>query len=323
MDRKGLMKKTKSELNQMARRLSLKGFSRMKKAELVALIMKHGKERDRGRKAAGDGTEGTQPAAGPVEKKYREHKTERKIERVMAVAPAAAIETGFSGGAGHMEALRRTPVRPPQVAVSQEKPADLPGDDDLPGGYSRDCLFLIARDHEWLYAYWELSAERRRDLDARHEGSLLTLKLFRLERSERLEEQRIPLQWETRDWFFHVIGDGRIYCAELGSEEHGYQPLLVSRPAITPRATAGTAQSVQFVTIPVKVPLKDIIATLRPFLDDPHMLAQKLRELQHLGIHAPIEAANLGEIDRHIRKRLGGFLMGVRDFGSSHDLPSS
>lgn len=318
---------TKKELVALARQHAIPGYSKLTKAKLIAVLghaasahSKPSPEVVAVVRAADASDNPTEPAVEPTHSRTTKVKRTTR-RRNLPVEPYPDVEAP----AAHDQALELPqpasvfkPINAEVLAEAakpegqkfesaepEELPKELPGDAELPATYGRDYIFLIARDHEWLYAYWELSAEFKQQLVPFAARDCLMLTLYDLAKSGKQLIEQFPITLKTADWFFNVVGNGRIYEAEIGVKVgNRYVRALASHPATTPRTSAVITESVQFLTVPLKIPLRSVMNALAPYHDDPQMVTKKLQELQTGGITLPFNEQPEVELKPAIQVRV-------------------
>jgi hypothetical protein len=119
----------------------------------------------------------------------------------------------------------------------------------LPGCYGVDRLVLLARDPNWLYAYWEISATRQVEF-ATHYGpeawssTRPVLRVYDItgvdfNGNNALSYIDIHLVEETDSWHIEVSRPDHTFCVELGRmfNDGRFITLLRSNVVNTPRAS--------------------------------------------------------------------------------------
>ena len=122
---------------------------------------------------------------------------------------------------------------------------------DLPDAYNTDRIVLMPRDPEWLYAYWELSRERRMralaELGTQEEAARTALRVTdvtdvvdratgRPRLDDAAEHELVEVAPSADHWHFRVNDVDRLYCVEyvvIGPEGRTLS-LAVSNMAATP-----------------------------------------------------------------------------------------
>jgi uncharacterized protein len=158
---------------------------------------------------------------------------------------------------------------------------------ELPPKYGTGKLFLVARDPQWLYAYWDLTHDQLSQAQERaHDG-----KLFLELRKDGSRVQQIQISAWSHDWYLHAPQAGAGYLAEIGYYRHdgGFETIARSSGAPTPPDSISWKTHAKFVTIPFHYSfqqLKDLISRLQEPGED---LAETLARLQDQGFPFPFE----------------------------------
>ncbi len=91
---------------------------------------------------------------------------------------------------------------------------------DLPSGYGESRIFLMPRDSQWAYAYWDIPNEHRNELRAQG-GQQLALRLYDVtdinisyQSPHNLQEH--PCDELAREWYMPVPVSDRDYMLEIG-----------------------------------------------------------------------------------------------------------
>ena len=108
----------------------------------------------------------------------------------------------------------------------------------FPAGYGDTKITLLARDPYWLFAYWEVS-ENRRNSFIREFGSELwekSIPVLKLTNISRNEIAYIRVNDESNNWYINVPDPGSLYSAEIGRliSEEFFINLAVSNFTATP-----------------------------------------------------------------------------------------
>lgn len=130
-----------------------------------------------------------------------------------------------------------------QEAVSRfRRPLTVPPPiPELPRGYGESRVTLMARDPEWLFAYWEVASDHLNALAqtlgqqaASHEN--ITLRVFEL--ADDMGYFDIEVKNPIGDWHIRVgKPDSPFYCLLGLKYEDSFIPLAVSNTVTTPRNT--------------------------------------------------------------------------------------
>jgi len=162
----------------------------------------------------------------------------------------------------------------------------------LPEAYGTKELLLVARDPHWLYAHWDLSREQQQEYNARSADGHLILRVHADTIGGPLAAQ-VHVHPESRHWFVHVERGGTRYLAELGyNQPNGkWVTISVSGATLTPPDDVSTETTVQFATIPVDVPFKQLAAMVKTLAAENVPLAEAIEQLRATGHPELPEAA--------------------------------
>ncbi len=263
MKRSELKTKTVAELKAEARSLGLVGYSSLRRDELVDLLVRStapprkrkpargGKAPDRTRRAAGTPRKA---AAKSTAKRAPTKKSTSKAEsRAKVISKRAKPRTAAKPKARAKRAAPRSKVvskledrllsprtrrafslkhaNSSQQRVTAAKyyigAEDSPELDEafvLPQGYGEDAITLMVRDPYWLYAYWELTEERGRELkdilgEDEFVTSRLVLRVYDItgtDVSAPIEHYDIDVSSEARNWYVNVLRVERDYSVDIG-----------------------------------------------------------------------------------------------------------
>jgi hypothetical protein len=184
-------------LRRLARLVGVKGRSTMNRAALVKELQK-------------------ETQASP--------RTRKKVAEVIEALPRTQRATSTSKQAPAPPAA--APAPPAEPYIDRGKP--------VPHTYGRDVLRLMARDPEWVFAYWELTPQRLRQLRSRFKNlhtHRWKLRLFDLTaKTERL----VDVFLGACSWYVHVQ-PRHVYKVELGFEDgDSFIAILSSNSAKAP-----------------------------------------------------------------------------------------
>jgi uncharacterized protein len=106
---------------------------------------------------------------------------------------------------------------------------------DLPGGYGESRIFLLPRDPQWAYAYWDISNEHKNELRAQG-GQQLALRLYDItdidinyQAPHNLQEY--PCDEMAREWYMPIPVSDRDYMMEIGYRTWDGRWLILARSA--------------------------------------------------------------------------------------------
>lgn len=118
---------------------------------------------------------------------------------------------------------------------------------DLPGGYADNKITIMARDPEWIYAYWDLNPSYtdslRRSYQHPWEHSGYVLRVYELTDFDGFSYRGsshcfdVKINEDANNWYFKIPHPDKVYCVELGRffQDGTYVALLKSNPAYAPR----------------------------------------------------------------------------------------
>lgn len=109
----------------------------------------------------------------------------------------------------------------------------------LPQRYGTDRLVLMARDPQWVYAYWEITHEHYRRTMERHISewglSRPALRLYDVTPGIPHAHLDVVVGENAEDWYVHVNRPRHTLIAELGRlYPGGFVPMLRSNPVTMP-----------------------------------------------------------------------------------------
>lgn len=112
----------------------------------------------------------------------------------------------------------------------------------LPSFYGKDRLVLLTRDPYWLFAYWEVTTETRKQLEVEGQRAWEHLNLaLRVTRYADMDKEdgcfHIPIDYTADNWCIEAGVPDRYYKVELGGQipDRGFVSLLCSNIVKTPR----------------------------------------------------------------------------------------
>ncbi|NQU08850.1 MAG: DUF4912 domain-containing protein, partial [Candidatus Abyssubacteria bacterium] len=186
MDKKSLMRKSKSELLRMLEKKGLKADPRARKKEVVALLLatKHSVERMAAVASAHWG-------ARTMKKLMAKKKSELlQILESQGIKPNPkalkkelvnqVMESGLGSGTPAPEGP--TPEGPVGEEPESRPPVEAAHPTELPRRYGEDRIVAMVRDPHWLFVYWEITPQSLRrargELEGEGADSKLTLRVY-------------------------------------------------------------------------------------------------------------------------------------------------
>lgn len=157
----------------------------------------------------------------------------------------------------HMEASEELSLRVPAVeptstaapeaekhqkAKSQPGPAQTCEEEyHLPQRYGRDRLVLMARDPDWIYAYWEVTHEKYQEMYRKHVAewglSAPVIRLYDVTRSSgQPDKLDVFINDHADNWYIEVGRPNHRFVAELGRlfPGAGFVPFIRSNEVTMP-----------------------------------------------------------------------------------------
>lgn len=261
-----LQKKTKPQLLALARELELRGYSRMRKTELIKAIAN---AQPAAPKAAERSNVTSAPVAGIAAPIVTESALDavEQLERTpgqpssaaMARAERPAIDTPSATPRIHPIAAvgaKYTTGDRPEPALD----ADADADDepiDLPEHYGTRRIFLTARDPRWMHAYWDFTDEQLESGRAASADGIHRLRLLSEDSPRRIAEE-VTLPPGAHSWYFHTDRPGGRFSVHLGylDAEDRFLEMGSSNIAQAPDEVPQKDLDEEFISIPVDVPFQ-------------------------------------------------------------------
>lgn len=308
MRKTDLRSKTKAELQKLAHRLGLRGISTMNKPELVDAVSRAKQNRGKPHKKT---TPATSLKRRAVRKRSRAKIPVRKRTAGRRKATRGTREQTLTAAAATQQAAHKFDVtsakRPPRQVFLDESLGE------LPDSYGSGRLFLIARDPQWLFAYWDFSLQQMADFRRQSVDARLVLRLFELNHPHPLQE--ITLAHDTQNWYLPSPKAATTYRAELGFWQQGgtFHVLSRSQEATAPPAALSADTTARFATIPLDLNFQELLDLVRHHLREGEPIAAVLARLQADGFQFPFRVnIELGpwtpEQSRQLERALGGEL---------------
>jgi hypothetical protein len=202
--------------------------------------------------------------------------------------PVPALSTGGS-----------SPSSSPAPAVNGAQPAsattekkEIPAYEFLgylPDSYGTKKLFLVARDPNILFAYWDLSPVQYQEAArAAHDGKVF-LEVY-VPGEGRVQQTHI---WDThRNWYLQVNRPDTTFVSQLGYYRHdgGFEVLARSTEVRTPRDTLSPNTNARFVTLPFSISFRELFNMISSQSQPGEELAETLARLQKSDFELPFQA---------------------------------
>ena len=182
-------------------------------------------------------------------------------------------------------APKALPQAPPQAPPRSEDavppgPSPDPGFDDpgtLPESYEENLLFLVARDPELLFTYWDIAWERQ----PQEAGTRAHLRLYN---GEGEEVYRSGIAGRNGHWYIPVGQGGATFRAEVGFFTGGNEWMLLARSNVATTPASGLSPEIDdcFATVPYHLAFQKALDFLEPsqegesFLDALHRMQREV-----------------------------------------------
>ncbi len=150
---------------------------------------------------------------------------------------------------------------------------------ELPASYGEDTLFLVARDPNWLFCYWDLNWSRFQAADMKDSQYRIYLKTFK----SGAEDSVTQVNPEARNWYIQVDSPGTSYRVELGyhDADNNWATVLSSNEASTPSASvAGDEGRADFATIPYHLTFERLLEMVKDGMAKGESLMTALKRVQ-------------------------------------------
>ncbi len=133
-------------------------------------------------------------------------------------------------------------------------PPPVPDLGRLPEHYGTGSIYLVGRDPDWLFAYWDVDWD-----DAELDRSALPLLRLFLENGDAVSETAV--RHGDRHWLLRIPEPGRRYYAEIGwFSESGWKTHAASAPAATMRNAVSDDDSLRFGAVPFRESFERLVA---------------------------------------------------------------
>lgn len=201
------------------------------------------------------------------------------------------VERSGSFTLGHQpKTVGRVPVEAHkfETASPSREAAPAKGDEDLgelPATYEEDTIYLVARDPQWLFTYWDVNffaipAEATKDA-----ARQIFVKVYSASAGE---EKCVQVNPQARNWYLPVDRAGEEYWVELGhfDSADAWKPLVVSAKATTPGSEVQPENAPaddDFVTVPTHLTFQHLLDTVKEAMAGGESLLSAVSRLQSDG----------------------------------------
>lgn len=240
MDKKKLMRKTKSELVEMLEAQGIEADESALKKDLVDSVLAAARKP---RPAPAQKAKAKKRAKKPMAaKRKRERAGEAEaVRRAQQKVEKTKYSTEFAQPKPGPEEF------PAPEAPREERPAPPGYPTELPQRYGDDRIVVMVRDPYWIFTYWEITPETfsraRRELREEADGSKTVLRVYDISSivftGENANSQfDIEAVGGANNWYINTGRPNRSYCVDIGllSPQGRYYTLARSNAAHMPRA---------------------------------------------------------------------------------------
>lgn len=318
---KDLLSKSKEELIKIAEKLKAEVKKSMTKVQIVKIISElTNKAKDAGKIAQRQIDKSKESAKKGIEETKKVAKAQ--IEKTKKVAEK--VKSVSKGIKKSVTALKKSPIlnlrkkeKEPEAKIILEQISEKPihgtgevevskydmGDmsnrrfveealGTLPDSYDIDTIYVVPRDPEWIFCYWDISRDTLRHYLTQSVDNKLYIKISDVTNiiydggnANRYLLYEIP--YGTKNWYAFVDAPEKDFIIEIVvKSKYGFLPILRSKTIRMPPASTSQGE-IRFVTIPFDVPFARIKEILGPRLRDISELAYLLSKLQEEGSELP------------------------------------
>jgi hypothetical protein len=249
-----LKKMTKIELLNLALARKLNVTSKMLKADLIEALTKDAKAKQakvkrktaakKTKRAPAARSEKPQVKIAPKRAAKRAGRIKAKAAERAAEAPAPRKKAARRKPAAREKRLEAETIRQKAEAGkyylgAEEGPMPPVEAVDVPAGYGLNRIAAMVRDPHWIFAYWEVTGERYRELENTYGASWPSCRMILRVHDITGEPSThfdIEIQGGARNWYINVTPQRR-YRVAIGvlSPDGRFEEIAVSNIIETPR----------------------------------------------------------------------------------------
>ncbi|MBI3939928.1 MAG: DUF4912 domain-containing protein [Acidobacteria bacterium] len=243
---------TANQIRAMARRLEIKGISRLPRAALAGALRETLRGGEASAAAGAAGTLLAEEVAAPprsvwsgslpADRGKNAESAPRDVPQRLLEEQLSIVRTKFDPGIGRD--LRIDPAA------------------QLPETYGRNRIALLVRDPRWLFLYWEVTPDRFREA----RGGGFRRPVLRVQDvTDPGPEPPLPATFfdlpcneEVRSWYLHIPAEDRAYQVLVGClDDRGeFFQLLQSNVVRTPPGQVSPIIANRFARVPFNAPLR-------------------------------------------------------------------
>ena len=212
---------------------------------------------------------------------------------------------------------------PPGV-VEAESPLPPPAYEylgQLPDSYGTRKLFLVARDPNIVFAYWDLSPVQYQEAAHSAQDGKVFLELY-VPGEGRVQQLHV---WDShKNWYLQVNRPNTSFFAQVGyyRQDGGFEVLARSSEVTTPRDDLSPNTEASFVTIPFHLSFQELYSLIKGEIKEGEELAVALARLEQTNFEFPFQARIPRDLSPNETDELFGYLDGEerRRMGGSFEI---
>jgi len=150
----------------------------------------------------------------------------------------------------------------------------------LPSSYGSKSLFLVARDPQWLFCYWDIDWSEYPP--SRMRGGKVLLKVYSADGGEVYCAEVSP---EARNWYISAGRGNATYYSELGFVNEAGQWETIARSNETTTPSDGISEQISdtFATVPYHLAFQKMLDMVEPAREQGESLLSALSRIQGEG----------------------------------------
>ncbi len=173
-----------------------------------------------------------------------------------------------------------SPGGPPSHA-GPAGPAELPAYEDLgalPTTYGSKSLYLVARDPQWFFTYWDVDWQAHPRIPGGHV-------ILKIRDADGAEVYSTPVNPDARNWYLPVPRPNATFYAELGflNAEGAWEVIARSNDTLTPSDALSEEAGDRFATVPFHLAFQKVLDMVKQSMAGEESLLAALSRLQSEG----------------------------------------
>jgi len=230
---KGLKGKSVKELLELSKQFSLEGYSKLAKSDLVKKLSKQLKKN----------------AKAPKKEKASANSSKKKTTKSVSKSASRTTKPKQKSTRKRTVGAKKTKAQKAAKQVvpkAKRRPRAAREAKALPEGYQDGRMVLLPRDPNWLYCYWDPTQAQTNQLA---DWGVPSLRIIEIDDDGKSQlTQLIPITQSARSWYVQIDSPGKKYLAELGlmDEEQVFHIVLASNSSTTPPGTISKKLEAKF-----------------------------------------------------------------------------